>query len=175
MLRILAIIRPSTALSRSASSHTTNGALPPSSIEERMTCSDACSSSFTPTAVEPVNETLRARPLLIHGPTTEPASEEQTTLRTPAGRPASTRMSTSAKLESGVRCAGLKTIVQPAAMAGPILRVPMASGKFQGVTRTHGPTGWRDTKIRVLPSPLSVMSPPMRTASSENQRKNSAA
>ena len=152
-----------------------NGALPPSSIEERMTCCDACSRSFTPTAVEPVNETLRARPLLIHGSTTEPASEEHTTLRTPAGRPASTRMSTRAKLDNGVRWAGLKTIVQPAAMAGPILRVAMASGKFHGVTSTHGPIGWRDTKIRVKPSPESIMSPPMRTASSENHRKNSAA
>ena len=32
-------------------------------------------------------------------------------------------------------------IVQPAASAGPILRVPIASGKFQGVIARLGPTG----------------------------------
>lgn len=74
-----------------------------------------------------------------------------------------------------MRFAGLKTIVQPAATAGPILRVPMANGKFHGVTSTQGPTGSLETRIRVLPSPERVMSPPIRTASSENQRKNSAA
>ena len=34
---------------------------------------------------------------------------------------------------SGVSSAGLTMIVQPAASAGPILRVPIASGKFHGV------------------------------------------
>ena len=34
---------------------------------------------------------------------------------------------------SGVSWAGLTIMVQPAASAGPILRVPMASGKFHGV------------------------------------------
>ena len=37
--------------------------------------------------------------------------------------------------------AGLTTIVQPAATAGPILRVPIAVGKFHGVMSRHGPTG----------------------------------
>ena len=36
-------------------------------------------------------------------------------------------------IDSGVCCAGLMTIVQPAAIAGPILRVPIAIGKFHGV------------------------------------------
>ena len=31
--------------------------------------------------------------------------------------------------------AGFSTIVQPAATAGPILRVAIAAGKFQGVIR----------------------------------------
>ena len=48
MLRILAIIAPSTAASRSASSNTRNGALPPSSIDVRRTLSAACSSSVRP-------------------------------------------------------------------------------------------------------------------------------
>ena len=67
------------------------------------------------------------------------------------------------------------TIVQPAAIAGPILRVPMASGKFHGVISRHGPIGWRITRTRPFPVALTFHSPEIRTASSENQRKNSAA
>lgn len=44
-------------------------------------------------------------------------------------------------MDSGVWCAGLMTLVQPAAIAGPILRVPMAMGKFHGVISRQGPTG----------------------------------
>jgi hypothetical protein len=45
----------------------------------------------------------------------------------------------------------LDDIVQPAAIAGAILRAPIAIGKFQGVTSTHGPTGWRIVMIRPRP------------------------
>ena len=38
-----------------------------------------------------------------------------------------------AKAENGVSAGGLMTAVQPAASAGPSLRVIMAEGKFQGV------------------------------------------
>ena len=56
-----------------------------------------------------------------------------TTFRTPSGSPASWKILASASMLSGVCCAGLMTIVQPAAIAGPILRVPIAAGKFHGV------------------------------------------
>ena len=62
-------------------------------------------------------------------------------LSTPFGRPASSRIFASISIDSGVCCAGLTTIVQPAAIAGPTLRVPIASGKFHGVISRHGPTG----------------------------------
>ena len=65
-------------------------------------------------------------------------------------------------------------MVQPAAMAGPILRVPIASGKFQGVISRHGPTGCFIVSSRVAPFGRGRERPAMRTASSENQRKNSA-
>ncbi len=55
-----------------------------------------------------------------------------TTLTTPSGSPASVRMSASARIDSGVWAAGLMTDVHPAAIAGPILRVPIAIGKFHG-------------------------------------------
>ena len=58
-----------------------------------------------------------------------------TTLSTPPGSPASSRICASANIDSGVCLAGLTTIVQPAATAGPILRVPIAMGKFQGVMK----------------------------------------
>ena len=73
-------------------------------------------------------------------------------MRTPSGRPASRRASTSMNDVSGVSCAGLSTIVQPAAIAGPILRVPIASGKFHGVMSTQGPTGSLEIMRRFLPS-----------------------
>ena len=58
-----------------------------------------------------------------------------TTLRTPAGRPHSSSSPASASIDSGVFWAGFMTIVQPAAIAGPIFRVPIAVGKFHGVIR----------------------------------------
>ena len=133
MLRILAITAPSTASSTSASSNTRNGAFPPSSIDtRRMLCAD-CSISLRPTSVEPVKESLRSRASPMIGFETSLDLLDVTMLSTPAGSPASSRISPSASIESGVCCAGLTTIVQPAAIAGPILRVPIAMGKFQGV------------------------------------------
>ena len=74
------------------------------------------------------------------------------TFKTPPGNPASWRISASASIDKGVCWAGLTTIVQPAAIAGAILRVPIAVGKFQGVTNTQGPTGWRI--VMILPQPV---------------------
>ena len=80
-----------------------------------------------------------------------------------------------ASIDSGVCLAGLTTIVQPAAIAGPTLRVPMASGKFHGVMKTHGPTGCCIVSTRPLPFSLTWKRPLMRTASSAYQRKKLAA
>ena len=63
------------------------------------------------------------------------------TLTTPAGTPASSRIGISASMVSGVSEAGLSTTGQPAASAGPILRVAIAAGKFHGVTSTAMPAG----------------------------------
>ncbi len=76
---------------------------------------------------------------------------------------------------SGVSDAGLRTIVQPAASAGASLRVAIAAGKFQGVMSSETPIGWCVTKMRLSPAGESPYSPGIRTASSENQRKNSVA
>ena len=133
MLRILAMIAPSTAASTSASAKTRNGALPPSSIEVRSRPAADCSTSIRPTSVEPVKVSLRSRGSLMIGLETSELLALVTTFSTPAGSPASSKILASASIESGVCCAGLMTIVQPAAIAGPILRVPIAAGKFHGV------------------------------------------
>src|SRR6266516_3450987 len=109
---------PSTAASRSASSKTMKGALPPSSMEVFFTVFEHCSRRIFPTAVEP------------------PVS----TLKTPFGIPARSPSSAIASAEYGVAVAGFKTMVQPAASAGPDLRVIMALGKFHGVIAAHTPT-----------------------------------
>jgi hypothetical protein len=170
-LRILASSAPSTAASRSASSKTRNGALPPSSIDTFSTCSADCLISVLPTGVEPVKLILRVRGSSISGCMIEPLDEAVMTLTTPPGRPASSRIWASASIDSGVCLAGLTTHVQPVASAGPILRVPIASGKFHGVMNTHGPIGWRRVSTRPLPVSLIVKRPLIRTASSEYQRK----
>ena len=89
-------------------------------------------------------------------------------------RPHSVRTWASSNIVSGVCEAGLTTIVQPAAIAGPILRVPIASGKFHGVIISVGPTGCFMVISRVAPLGEVDQRPAIRTASSENQRKNSA-
>ncbi len=53
-----------------------------------------------------------------------------------------------------VSSAGFTTAVHPAASAGAILRVAIASGKFHGVMRNVGPTGLWVTIARPEPSGL---------------------
>ena len=50
-------------------------------------------------------------------------------------------MSTMYMAVNGVSVAGFRTIVQPAATAGPILRVAIPAGKFHGVIRIESPIG----------------------------------
>jgi hypothetical protein len=155
-LRILAVSAPSTAASRSASSKTRKGALPPSSIETRRICSADCSISVRPTSVEPVNESLRVRGSRSSGSITAPERWAVIVLSTPPGSPACSRICVSASIDRGVCWAGLTTIVQPAAIAGASLRAPIAIGKFHGVTNTQGPTGWRIVRIRPEPVVLTM-------------------
>ena len=128
-----------------------------------------------PTSVEPVNDTTRTRGSCSIALTTLPEEREGTTLTTPAGTPASSRIGISASMVSGVSEAGLSTTVQPAASAGPILRVAIAAGKFHGVTSTAMPAGLWCTRMRAPDAGATEFCPMLRTASSANQRKNSAA
>ena len=122
-----------------------------------------------------MKESLRARPSRISGSMTPPASDVVTRFSTPAGSPTSARIAASACIDSGVCAAGLTTIAHPAATAGPILRVPIAIGKFHGVISSETPTGCFCTRKRLAPLGATAYPPSIRTASSANQRKNSAA
>ena len=97
---------------------------------------------------------------------------------TPVGRPrrSSSARTTSANsaVVSGVSPAGLTTTGQPAASAGAILRVAIASGKFHGVTSSAGPTPRCSTICRFAPLGAVRVIPLMRTACSEYQRTYSA-
>ncbi|SIK99695.1 Uncharacterised protein [Mycobacteroides abscessus subsp. abscessus] len=116
---------------------------------------------------------LRSLGSSINGPVSAEALVVGRIDSTPAGSPASANTWPSSSMVSGVSAAGLTIMVHPAASAGPILRVPMASGKFHGVMASVGPMGCLVTRIRPAPVGDEVYRPLMRTASSENQRRNS--
>ena len=158
-LRNLLAMAPATALSRSASSNTMNGACPPSSSDTRTTLAALLARRIRPTSVLPVKLTCRTVRLSKNASVMPGASSPVTTLRTPAGKPASTESSAMASAESGVCSAGFTTCVQPAASAGPILRVTMATGKFHGVIAAATPQGWRSTSRRLAGSLAGIVSP----------------
>ena len=162
---------PSTAASRSASSKTMKGALPPSSKDRRLSCLAARSMIHLPTSVEPVKPILRMRASARIASATTDERLLVTTLKTPAGSPASWQISARASAVSGVAEAGLSTTGQPAASAGAILRVTMVEGKFQGVMAATGPTGWWKTQSRLPGIGEGTHWPPRRRDSSANQAK----
>jgi hypothetical protein len=149
-LRNLQVSAPATAASRSASSKTMNGALPPSSSETFLTCPAHWAISSLPTSVEPVKPSLRTTGLDVISRPISGAScaSPVTMLSTPGGRPASSPSFMTASAVSGVCSAGLRTIVQPAASAGAALRVGIAAGKFHGVMPAVTPTASLVTTIR---------------------------
>ncbi len=90
-LRNLHVIAPATASSRSASSKTMNGALPPSSSEIFLSPGAHCAMRSFPTSVEPVNPSLRTAGFEVISPPIAGASSAApvTTEKTPGGTPAS--------------------------------------------------------------------------------------
>ena len=148
MFRYFDAIAPSTAASRSASSNTMNGALPPSSSESFLIVPAHCAISTLPIAVDPVNDSFRTTGFAVSSPPISAAGPVMT-LKTPLGKPARSASSASASAENGVCDAGFSTTVQPAASAGPAFRVIIASGKFQGVMHATTPTGCLMTMMRL--------------------------
>ncbi len=103
------------------------GDLPPSSSATRLTVADAASDTFRPAAVEPVNVTMSTSGWrAIASPTTGPVPV--TRLKTPGGRPSSSRISASRNALSGATSLGLSTTVHPAASAGATFAQIWCSG-----------------------------------------------
>ncbi len=140
-LRYFATRAPATARSISASSKIITGALPPNSIEVRLTVSAHCFIKSLPTCVEPVKVTFLTVGFEVISEPTVGASLVGNTLNSPGGKPALFANSTSANAESGVSAAGFSTMAQPTASAGATLRVIIALGKFQGVIAATTPIG----------------------------------
>jgi len=114
------------AASRSASSKTTTGALPPSSRWTRLRESAAARMTALPVVTSPVMETIatsgcdeRAAPALSPWPVT--------TFSTPGGS-RSAASSARRRAVSGVSSDGFSTTVLPAASAGPIFQTVIISG-----------------------------------------------
>ena len=72
-----------------------------------------------------------------------------TMLNTPAGVPASCRISARICAEYGASCGGLRIIVQPAASAGKIFTHVWFIGQFHGVIRPQTPIG----SLRMIVAP----------------------
>src|SRR6516165_8624504 len=106
----------------------------------RFMWAPASAASCLPTAVEPVNETLRMTGCEIRYEEIS-AGTPNTRLTTPAGMPASANASISAAQEAGVSSGPLTMIEQPAATAQDSLRTAWLMGKFHGVNAATGPTG----------------------------------
>src|SRR2546430_3818386 len=135
MLRYFETMAPSTAASISASSNTTNGALPPSSSPSFFTPTAACWYRIFPTSVDPVKPTKRTAGC---SHSTFPIADELPVriLNTPFGTPAFSASATSANEGSGDSLAGPYT---------PLQHPPRASGPLPGVI------GHRQITLCVVP------------------------
>ena len=88
--------------------------------------SAACLAIHLPVPGEPVSETMSTSGwVTIAAPAGSPWPP--ITLRTPGGR-MSAAISANLKVESGVFSAGFRTVVQPAANAGPTFHIAIISG-----------------------------------------------
>src|SRR5579859_3169008 len=163
----------SSARSRSASSKTITGFLPPSSKCTRFRVFAPCAMIAEPVALSPTKPIA-----LIAGCSVSalPASSPKpcTVLNTPSGTPASFTSLAKRSAVIGDHSAGLCTIVQPAARAGAIFQVESMNGVFQGVITPTGPIG---TRVEIFQcSSLGILRPSRASAHlSAKKRKFSAA
>ncbi|MNH20253.1 hypothetical protein D3C79_800140 [compost metagenome] len=162
-----------TACSRSASSSTTKGLLPPNSRATCLRCSPplAIRPIPRPTGVDPVKVisdgvscSTKASPISLPAPTT--------TLSTPAGSPASSKIrANSSPPHTGVSLAGLTTTALPSAKAGAIERWVRCRGKFHGLMTPTTPNALRYTRLS-LPGTLDST---MRPCTREGKEADSSA
>ena len=131
---------PFTALSKSASSNTNWGDLPPSSSVTRLRSAAAVAAMRLPLASEPVNVILATSGCSTKGaPISAPSPV--TTLTTPGGKPAASSIAASSSVDADACSDGLSTTVLPAASAGASFHTASIKGEFQGVIATTTPSG----------------------------------
>src|SRR5437762_6809744 len=163
----------SSARSRSASSNTITGFLPPSSKCTRFKVGAPCAMIADPVELSPTNPIA-----LIAGCSVSalPASSPMpcTVLSTPSGTPACLTSFARRSAVTGDHSAGLWTTVQPAASAGAIFQVESMNGVFHGVITPTGPIG---TRVEIFQcSSLGVLRPSLASVHrSAKKRKFSAA
>src|SRR5713226_9522641 len=163
----------SSARSRSASSNTITGFLPPSSKCTRFRLGAPCAMIAEPVALSPTKPIA-----LIAGCSVRalPASSPMpcTVFSTPSGTPACLTSFASRSAVTGDHSAGLWTTVQPAASAGAIFQVESIKGVFHGVITPTGPIGTRVETFQC--SSLGMLRPSRASAHlSAKKRKFSAA
>ena len=117
------------------------GDSPPSSSVTRLSAPPAFAPISRPTSVEPVKAILSTPACSTSAAPVLPSPVS--TFSTPGGKPTSRASSPRRSALSGVCSAGFSTIVQPAASAGEIFHAAISTGKFQGITCAHTPTGSR--------------------------------
>src|SRR6266566_209308 len=163
----------SSARSRSASSNTITGFLPPSSKCTRFSVGAPCAMIAEPVELSPT------KPIsLIAGcwVSALPASSPMpcTVFSTPSGTPACLTSLAKRSAVTGDHSAGLCTTVQPAARAGAIFQVESMNGVFHGVITPTGPIGTRVDTFQC--SSLGMFRPSRASAHlSAKKRKFSAA
>ncbi len=103
------------------------GDLPPSSSEIFFSVSAAARMIVLPTSTLPVKAILSTSACsTIAAPAVSPTPV--TMLTTPGGSPASAKLDASSRMVSGVCSAGLRTVVQPAQIAGASFHAAISSG-----------------------------------------------
>src|SRR3989442_1611460 len=143
-LNQIASTTPSTTLSRSASSNTMNGLLPPSSRESFLPEPAVALRMTRPTSAEPVNAILSTSGWSTSSAPVRPSPA--ITFSTPGGSPASATSSANASAVSGGNSAGFKTTRVPAAAAAaPASACPACGRRGMGwgvaglITSNHSP------------------------------------
>src|ERR1700722_13800534 len=146
-----------TARSKSASSSSMLGDLPPSSWCTRLTVVAASLATSVPARVDPVNDTMSTSGCdASAAPTSMPVPLMR--LNTPLGTPASCITSAQMMALKGENSDGFRTMVQPAARAGTTFAATWLMGQFQGVISAQTPMGsstsrvgpWRVSNSNVL-------------------------
>ena len=155
---------PRAARSRSASSHTIIGSLPPSSSVHGISARPQASAILRPVLTEPVNAILSQPASTSAAPV---APSPVSGWNTPSGRPASARSLASAWPTNGVISLGFSTTAFPAISACTVGFSASTNGKFQGVMTPTTPIGRQDSTSFLV---LSRCRPWLRSRSSLRAR-----